>query len=313
MTFHRSTNEAARGKWRGILLELGIPEQYLKNKHGPCPICQGEDRFRYDDKDGTGSYFCNGACGAGNGMKLAELFTGKPFVEVASEIDKLLGNIKADAIKPKTDMTEDQRRKALRSVYAATKQVQPGDLADTYLTARGFGELIYPKALRFSPALRDGDGGIRPCMVAMVTDAYGKPVSLHRTFLRPDGLAKAEMVAPRKLMPGSLPDGACVRLSDGNPFRLGIAEGIETAMAANALFSLPVWAALNAAMLAKWTPPEGCKELTIFSDNDLKFGGQAAAYALAHRMACKGLHVEIHTPQQVGTDWNDEYLARKTA
>jgi phage/plasmid primase-like uncharacterized protein len=33
------TLDAARGKWRGILLSLGIDEKYLRNKHGPCPLC----------------------------------------------------------------------------------------------------------------------------------------------------------------------------------------------------------------------------------------------------------------------------------
>ena len=313
MTYHRSTTEVAKGKWRGILLELGVPESCLRDKHGPCPVCGGEDRFRWDNRDGSGSFFCNGACGAGNGMALAELFTGKTFAEVAREIDRMLGNIKADAVIPKAEMSEAQRLEALRAVYAATKPVAAGDLADKYLTARGFGGMDYPKALRFGPQLRDGEGGTRPCMVATVSDAAGKPVSLHRTFLRPDGLAKAEMAAPRKMMPGTLPDGACVRLSDGDLRVLGIAEGIETALAAAAMFNLPVWAAISSTMLARWTPPEGCKRVEIFSDNDPKYGGQAAAYTLAHRLACKGFTVRVRTPVNSGEDWNDNFLARGQA
>jgi putative DNA primase/helicase len=303
MSYHRSTLEAAKGKWRGILLEFGLPEACLKDKHGPCPLCQSEKNFRWDNKDGSGSYICT--CGAGNGSKLAEAFTGKTFKQVYDEIDLMIGNIKVDAVLPKREMSDEDRRFALREVYAATKQVAPGDLADKYLTARGLGELIYPKALRFAGALRDGEGGVRPCMVATVTDTEGKPVSLHRTFLRPDGLAKAEMEAPRKMMPGSLPDGASVRLSDGPSAALGIAEGVETALSASALYGLPVWAAINAAMLAKWTPPDWCEEVAIFGDNDPKFGGQAAAYALAHKLAVKGLAVTVHIPSIAGTDWND--------
>jgi putative DNA primase/helicase len=133
---------------------------------------------------------------------------------------------------------------------------------------------------------------------------------MHRTFLKPDGSGKAEMPSPRKLMAGELPDGACVMLSDWTGTGvLGIAEGIETALAAGQVWGLPVWAAINATNLAKWTPPEGCDEVAIFGDNDPKFAGQAAAFKLAHKLACKGLHVTVHIPPRVGTDWNDELLA----
>jgi putative DNA primase/helicase len=147
-------------------------------------------------------------------------------------------------------------------------------------------------------------------MVAMVVGPDGKPVSMHRTFLKPDGSGKAEMAAPRKLMPGELPEGACVRLCDyvpGGP--LGIAEGIETAMSASALYEMPVWAAINSEILKKWTPPEGCEEVAVFGDNDAKFGGQAAAWALAHRLAVKGIRVTVHIPPIEGDDWNDVHLA----
>lgn len=306
--YHYKTTSVAKGRWRGILLTLGLPESCLKDKHGPCPICGGTDRFRWDNKDGAGTFICS-HCGAGDGMKLAIEYTGKPFREVASLIDGMVGNIKAEA--PRPAMTDDQRRNILRDTYKATTRVQPGDLVHRYLEARGIEELTYPDALRFAPKLTDGDGGIRPCMVAMVAGPDGKPVSMHRTFLAPDGSAKAEMASPRKLMPGELPDGACVQIGEyvpGGP--LGIAEGIETAMSASALFDMPVWAALNTALLKRWVAPEGCDEVAIFGDNDAAFGGQAAAYALAYRLKAKGLEVTMNIPDRIGEDWNDVHRNR---
>lgn len=306
--FHDKTTHAAKGKWRGILLTLGLPESSLKDKHGPCPLCGGKDRFRWDNKDGQGTYICGG-CGAGDGMKLAIEYTGKTFREVASMIDEMVGNVKADAIPAKPVMTDEQRRQTLRDTYKATQVVQAEDLVHRYLETRGIEELVYPDGLRFAPKLRDGEGGIRPCMVAMVSGPDGKPVSMHRTFLKPDGSGKAEMASPRKMMPGELPDGACIRLGEyvaGGP--LGIAEGIETAMSASALYQMPVWAAINSAILKKWMPPEGCTEVAVFGDNDPKFGGQAAAWALAHRLAIKGVEVTVRIPERAGTDWNDVYL-----
>ena len=62
------TIERARHRWREILPQLGIETRFLTNKHGPCPLCGGKDRFRFDDKDGSGSYYCR--CGPGVGVIL---------------------------------------------------------------------------------------------------------------------------------------------------------------------------------------------------------------------------------------------------
>src|SRR5690606_31964489 len=91
--WHEKTATAAKGKWKGILLQLGVPERALVNRHGPCPICGGTDRFRFDNKEGTGTFICS-QCGAGNGMDLAMKFTGRSFADVAAEIDAILGNTK---------------------------------------------------------------------------------------------------------------------------------------------------------------------------------------------------------------------------
>ena len=119
------------------------------------------------------------------------------------------------------------------------------------------------------------------------------------------------MTSPRKLMPGELPDGSAVRLSEFNGGIIGIAEGIETALSASALYQIPVWAAINAGNLAKWIPPEGTEEVAIFGDNDPKFAGQAAAYALARRLASKNTPVTVHIPPMPGTDWADVYMKGK--
>jgi len=304
--YHRRTSEAAKGQWRGILQTLGVPQSALKNRHGPCPMCGGKDRFRFDNAEGKGTWIC-GQCGAGDGMALAIAFTGKEYRDVANQIDGILGNTKFCPDEPKPEITEEQRRDALREVWKASQPIEQGDLADLYFRSRGIGELSYPSATRFAPRLRDGEGGVRPALVSLV-GRYGEARfdSIHRTFLAPDGKGKADMRSPRKMMPGKIPDGACVMLSEYSAGgTLGIAEGIETAMSASALYDVPVWAAINSAMLAKWIPPDGCDDVAIFADHDAKFGGQSAAYALAHRLAVKGISVTVTVPDLVGTDFND--------
>jgi putative DNA primase/helicase len=51
------------GHWTSILSALaGLTSEQLTDKHQPCPLCGGKDRYRFDDLDGTGSWYCNN-CG----------------------------------------------------------------------------------------------------------------------------------------------------------------------------------------------------------------------------------------------------------
>ncbi|WP_305790497.1 primase-helicase zinc-binding domain-containing protein [Acidisphaera rubrifaciens] len=54
---------------RGPYPFLGVDARYLVNRHGPCPVCGGRDRLRFDDKDGSGSFYCN-QCGPGAALYL---------------------------------------------------------------------------------------------------------------------------------------------------------------------------------------------------------------------------------------------------
>lgn len=294
------TLDAAAGKWRGILLQLGLGEQYLRGPkvHGPCPLCGGVDRYRFDNQDGRGTYFCNG-CGAGTGMQLLQKWKGWDFATAASEVDKVLGNVREDAVKPAMD--DDKRREMLRRLWQASKPLEPDCMAGWYLTSRGCRWHGCPD-LRFVEQCPAPDGVKRPALIALVRDAEGKPVNIHRTFLSESG--KADMDNPRAMMPGAVPEGSAVRLFPVAE-RLGIAEGVETAYAASKRFGLPVWSAIDAGKLAKWQPPEGCKSVMVFGDADAKFAGQASAFALAHRLAVKGLAVSVHIPSELGKDWAD--------
>lgn len=55
---YQDIKAAARYRWQEIHAAIGIAPKFLRNKHQPCPACGGEDRFRYDDKDGKGTFIC---------------------------------------------------------------------------------------------------------------------------------------------------------------------------------------------------------------------------------------------------------------
>jgi putative DNA primase/helicase len=105
-------------------------------------------------------------------------------------------------------------------------------------------------------------------------------------------------------MLGAMPTGAAARLME-HAETLGIAEGIETALSAAALFNVPCWAALTAGLLEEWSPPPGVRTVFVFGDNDESSTGQASAFGLARRLKAKGLSVMVEIPPVTGWDWND--------
>ena len=89
--------DLTNGRWPDLLSHFcALSPEQLSDKHQPCPLCGGKDRYRFDDRDGTGSWFCN-QCGgrdqmggAGSGMDLLMRFTGWTFNEAVSRIRSYL-------------------------------------------------------------------------------------------------------------------------------------------------------------------------------------------------------------------------------
>jgi len=299
------TADEAIGRWPGILATLGIDQSFLQNKHGPCPICAGKDRFRFDDAQGRGTFICS-HCGAGDGFKLLQAVLGWSFSEAAKQVDRIVGTVPAGPIAPQR--TDESKILALTKVWDGSRPVVRGDPVWLYLNRR-LGIEDVPAGLRHHPGLRytDADGedlGRFPAMVAKIRYPDGSPASIHRTYLTKDG-EKALVDQVKKIMAGKPLNTGAVRLSSVAPC-LGIAEGIETALAASQRFGIPVWAATNATLLESWVPPAGVERVLIAGDNDLSFTGQAAAFGLARRLAQKGLIVEMQLPPTPGKDWADE-------
>lgn len=57
---YKEIRAAAQYRWPEIHAAIGIDPKFLRDKHQPCPACNdGHDRFRYDDKDGNGTFFAH--------------------------------------------------------------------------------------------------------------------------------------------------------------------------------------------------------------------------------------------------------------
>lgn len=313
----RKIGDRAQGRWKEILPSLGIPAASLNGKHCACPVCGGKDRFRLDDKDGKGTWFCaqqhgtessNASGSAGNGFRLLMDMQSCDFAEAARMVETVIGTDSEPVEQPHipADPRHEQAETyaAVRAVWKAAKWITADDLADQYLRKR-VGTYAPSRALRFHPALsRNG----QPCaaLISAFVDVHGDLAGLQRTFLTQGG-DKVPGNAPRLTM-GSLPAGGAVRLAKHDKV-LGIAEGVETALAATALHGIPCWSALNAGRLEAWQPPEGVTEVVVFGDNDTNAVGQAAAYALGKRLN-QSIMAEVVIPPEPGTDWNDVLMQK---
>lgn len=298
--------ERARGRWHGILTGLGVDPRHLTGKAGPCPICRaGRDRFVFDNRNDDGTFHCR-QCGAGTGTQFVQRLHGVPFPEASRLIDE---QIRAAPVEfQDTPAICGPDLDAIERLWQSAKKISPGDPVDRYLERR-LGSIDLPADLRFHHRCWHSRGDPHPAMLALVRDDDGKPCQLHRTFLTGDG-CHAEVNPVRMVMRGEHVAGSAVRLSPLVGKTLGVAEGIENALAAQKLFDLPVWATVTRARMQAWEPPQSVKNVIVFSDNDQSFAGQLAAAGLAHRIAGR-VSVEIREPPRRGSDWNDELQRQK--
>lgn len=301
----RKEDVAARalGRWRGILRHYGIDERALSGRHTACPICGGKDRFRFDDQEGRGTYFCNG-CGAGDGFTLLTKHTGAHFADVLRMVSDVCGGV--PAVPAKQEQGIEAIRRTIQRIVRGAQPVAAGDPVARYLAGRGIH--LLPR-VRCHPGLGyyDETGakvGTYPAMVAAVVSPKGEGMALHRTYLQ-DG-RKAPVPSAKKLTKalGDL-SGCAIRLFPPRAGVIGIAEGIETACAATVLYGVPTWSAVSAVMLETFVPPEGIEAVHVFGDADESYAGQAAAYRLAARLRREGYATQVYLPPALGVDFAD--------
>lgn len=280
-----------------LTLKLG-GRWYQHYGSAPCPVCQPEGRKRQNAltlRDGMG------------GRLLAHCKRlGCDFRDILAAAGIAAGDYRApdqrELVQRETSRMVEAFKRA-RQAERLWNEAQPitGTPAETYLReARGI-TCPLPNTLRFHPACWHGATANRhPAMVALVEG--GDDFAVHRTYLRPDGSAKAAF-DPNKTMLGAVAGGA-VRIADATG-PLIVAEGIETALSlACGLLRGPatIWATLSTSGMRGLRLPPETGRLTIASDGD--DAGQAAAFALAERAHAQGWSVSL-LPAPQGRDWND--------
>lgn len=326
--------EAAKGQWPYIFEDLA-PElaEAMSNApdHVACPNHGGFDGFRlFEHYPETGNAICN-TCGP---MKsgFMTLVLAKQYKITEEDARRMVADwLRADLVekerkprapvvfRPKVEPSVAYKR--IADVWRASKPLQ-GSAAERYLMKRGIWRPNLPTTLRSHDGLAYVHGkektfyGYFPCLLAPIKDKEGKLVSVHRIFVTPEG-DKAPVPDAKKMMSPCAPlQGTAIKLQPAEGDTLGLAEGIETALAAHAVSRMPVWACVSAVLMEQVEVPAHVKRVVIWADLDNSERGIQAAEALANRLEKEGKIVEIYLPQgpipegTKGLDWLDVMLTR---
>lgn len=200
-----------------------------------------------------------------------------------------------------------------------------GTPVETYLAARGIDLARLaapPRAIRYLALHRHRESGRElPCMAACMTDGHAIR-AVHRTWLAPDGAAKADVEPQRKIWPAftgcviAIARGAsglpvAEASANGIADTLILAEGVEDALTlALAMPEARVWAVGSLSNLAHVPLPDCAVEVLVAVDNDWGKPQAKAALdrGLDHLATFKRPVATIAAP--VGKDFNDLVKAR---
>lgn len=213
-----------------------------------------------------------------------------------------MNNIEVEPFKP--DVDTDRRRRNLNVTWSNAKEPF---VAYNYLVGRGIPSTIVDLVGKDVRGIERLDlyehgrfMGTHPAMLSLIRNSKGEPISIHRTYMTPDGKEK-------KIMPPTETiTGGCIRLGEPED-TLVLAEGVETALAAWALTGYPAWATISAHGLAEMKSiPRHVTKVIIAADNDASFTGQEAAFACAKTMRQKLKVATVVTmPNVMGFDMLD--------
>ncbi|MBG0588135.1 primase-helicase zinc-binding domain-containing protein [Enterobacter kobei] len=282
------------GHWPRILPALGV--KVIKNRHQACPVCGGSDRFRFDDKEGRGTWFCN-QCGAGDGLKLVEKVFDVSASEAAQKVNAVTGNlpqVAPEVIVAAETETDADRKTAAELAAKLMEKTRPAT-GNAYLTRKGFPGR---ESLMFTATHKTG--GVTYCagdLIVPLQDETGALVNVQ--LINADGL--------KRTLKGGAVKGT-YHLIEGKKEagkRLWIAEGYATALTVHHLTGETVMVALSSvnllslASLARQRHP-AC-QIILAADRDLNGDGQSKAAAAAD--ACEGV---VALPPVFG-DWNDMF------
>ncbi len=275
--FVSDVRSKANGYWPSILERLAIP---TNRGEGPCPACGGKTRYRFDNKDNRGTYFCS-HCGAGTGLDLVMKVNqcgAREAAELVAEAMALpMPEPKPAREKPQTDIAG--------KVAALAAKASPGQ--SSYLTSKG---LQCP-----FPMLSDGS------LLLVLENGAGATTGAQ--VIKPDG--------SKRLVAGTVKKGSFYVVNTGEtPETVIIAEGLATALSvqqfrpdATIIAAIDAGNLLSVAQVMRQRYPDA--QIIIAADNDIKPGEPNTGKSAAEKTA-KAVSGWVALPQsEEKADWND--------
>ena len=286
------------GQWQTVLSNYGC-QLPSGRKHGPCPVCGGKDRFRFDDKNGRGTWYCS-QCepSSGGGLLLLSRFIGKSVMETAKE---LIGDDMVKTIAPKRVHVinhDEVRAKNIEQAKIGAKSLMASSIAGghEYMDNKGLlgeylinGEAIYSKE------------GIIPKGDLLLVPVYKKGELVNVQKITKDGKDK------KPLYGGDMQ--GVQHIIDGKTKSIAVVEGYATGITVNKLTMLKTYVSFNTGNLeaavkqAKLDHPDA--NIIVFGDHDEldekhnRRPGEYYANKAADPFAAK-----VALPPELG-DWDD--------
>ncbi|CRG52658.1 TOPRIM and DUF927 domain-containing protein [Yersinia wautersii] len=247
MTFVEDVRSKAKGHWEAIFQRLDIP---TNRSEGECPSCGGKTRYRFDDREGRGTYYCS-HCGAGTGLDLVMKVNQ---CDARSAAEMVAGVMALPLPEPKPAREKPQSNIAIADKVAAL----------VAKTVSGESQYLLNKGLPSPSKALLSDGSLLLVLQTMDGTTTGAQV------INPDG--------SKRLLAGTTKKGSFipVRLQspteDEQPVTVLIAEGYATGVTVSLLGNGVVLAALDEGNLihvakvcrAKWP----LAQIIIAADND---------------------------------------------
>ncbi|HGM9861461.1 TPA: DUF927 domain-containing protein [Proteus mirabilis] len=298
----------ANGQWQAILSHLGA--EVPLNTHTACPHCGGKDRFRFDNKDGNGTFICN-QCGSGDGLDLVQRVLGVSVTEAAKEVANIIGIDTRSACPPAYRRSEikaqqDELKAQQAEKQANEKREKHKRFIERYNRTianvqRGRSDYLKAKGLHGfeMDLLQDGS------LIIPLLDAGG--VITGAQTIKPNG--------DKRLLSDSAKSGSYYPINEPvNVSTVIIAEGLATALTchliqpeAHTVAAIDAGNLIHVAKVMRVKYPES--KIIIAGDNDIK-PGQDNTGKLAAEKAAKAVNgVAVLPPTDDKADWDDYRLS----
>ncbi|MCX2588734.1 DUF927 domain-containing protein [Proteus penneri] len=305
----REVKLKANGQWRNILSHFGA--EVPLNTHTACPHCGGKDRFRFDNKDGNGTFICN-QCGSGDGLDLVQRVLGVSVTEAAKEVAGMIG------IDTRSDIPPAYRSHEVKAQQDALKEKQAQNQANEQIEKHKRFTERYNRTIANA---KQGESeylkakGFDSTTVTLLSDG-----SLIIPLIDADGTITAAQTiksnGEKRLLLDSAKNGSYYPINEPvNVSTVIIAEGLATAMTcqliqpeAHTVAAIDAGNLIHVAKVMRVKYPES--KIIIAGDNDIK-PDQDNTGKLAAEKAAKAVNgVAVLPPTDDKADWDDYRLSQ---